>query len=270
MKKYLFTLIALFCLQMVYTQTENYLIYREYDPNYWIELKFDSPFGVEFYYINVDDDGNPDVAYSIWGEDHWTVSQMGSINGWEACNYRLQSKINNFYHNLSTPLNDTSLIWGFVILPETNSFPDTIKYKTALRYQIGEDYYYGWAEFEEIIASNSPVYPRFYFRIVRTCFCAIPNYPLVWGQTSLTDGVEEKAENNFACLYPNPTNGQVTITGQDLKAAEVFNAIGQRVATATGGGERLTVDLSGLPAGIYFVNVTDEEGQNCVRKVLKQ
>jgi hypothetical protein len=42
------------------------------------------------------------------------------------------------------------------------------------------------------------------------------------------------------------------------------------VATATGEGERLTVDLSGLPSGIYFVNVTDKEGRKCVRKVVKE
>ena len=71
-------------------------------------------------------------------------------------------------------------------------------------------------------------------------------------------------------VFPNPTTNFVTITGQDLKAAEVFNTLGQHVATATGEGERLTVNLSEMPAGIYFVNVTDKEGRKCVRKVVKE
>jgi hypothetical protein len=50
----------------------------------------------------------------------------------------------------------------------------------------------------------------------------------------------------------------------------VFNTLGQSVATAKGEGERLTVDISNLPAGIYFVNITDGEGRKCVKKVVKE
>ena len=81
--------------------------------------------------------------------------------------------------------------------------------------------------------------------------------------------IEEAMENSFI-IHPNPTTGLVTITGKDLKQAEVFNTLGQQVATARGEGERLTVDIGALPAGIYFVNVTDEEGRKCARKVVKK
>ena len=67
-----------------------------------------------------------------------------------------------------------------------------------------------------------------------------------------------------------PTTGSVAIAGENLTAAEAFNALGQRVATATGKGELLQIDLSGLPAGVYFVNITDSEGRRCVRKVVKE
>lgn len=76
--------------------------------------------------------------------------------------------------------------------------------------------------------------------------------------------------NAFATLHPNPTTGLVTITGQDLKTAEVFNTLGQQVATATGEGELFTVDISQLPAGIYFINITNSEGRKCVSKVVKE
>ena len=80
----------------------------------------------------------------------------------------------------------------------------------------------------------------------------------------------EEKENLVCNLYPNPTTGLVTITGKDIKQAEVFNTFGQRVATAQGGDERITVDISALPAGVYFVNVTDKDGRKCVRKVVKE
>jgi hypothetical protein len=81
--------------------------------------------------------------------------------------------------------------------------------------------------------------------------------------------VEEK-EDMVCTVHPNPTNGMVSITGIDLKQAEVFNMLGQCVAATQGEGERLTVDISSLPAGVYFINVTDEEGRKCVRKVIKE
>ena len=81
---------------------------------------------------------------------------------------------------------------------------------------------------------------------------------------------EQSATQDFCILHPNPTTGKVTITGKDLKQAEVFNTLGQHVATAKGEGERMTVDISALPAGVYFVNVTDKDGRKCVRKVVKE
>ena len=80
----------------------------------------------------------------------------------------------------------------------------------------------------------------------------------------------EDNEISACTLYPNPTNGLVTITGKDLKSAEVINTLGQRVATVKGEGERIAVDISNLPAGVYFVNVTDKDGRKCVRKVVKE
>ena len=80
----------------------------------------------------------------------------------------------------------------------------------------------------------------------------------------------EENVNESVTLHPNPTNGQVTITGKDLKQAEVFNTLGQCVATGKGEGEQMTVDISALPAGIYFVNVTDKDGRKCVWKVVKE
>lgn len=81
--------------------------------------------------------------------------------------------------------------------------------------------------------------------------------------------IEEK-ESMVCSIHPNPTTSLVTITGKDLKTAKVFNTLGQRLATAQGEGERLTVDISALPAGIYFINITNEEGRKCVRKVVKE
>ena len=81
---------------------------------------------------------------------------------------------------------------------------------------------------------------------------------------------EHLTEQSFATLHPNPTSGQVSITGKNLKQAEILNTLGQRVATVTGQGETLQIDIAKLPAGVYFVRITDEEGRKCVKKVMKE
>lgn len=100
-------------------------------------------------------------------------------------------------------------------------------------------------------------------------FCAIPDYPLCWGQTSFA-GIEESVSATDATLYPNPTTGLVTVTGENLRKAEVANALGQKVLCTQSEGNELLLDMSTLPSGVYFVTVTDKEGRKCVRKVVKE
>ena len=101
-------------------------------------------------------------------------------------------------------------------------------------------------------------------------YCSQPNYPLIAGQTCFNWSIGENATKSFALLYPNPTTGLVTITGENLRQAEVINTLGQRVLNVQGKGNELRIDMAALPAGIYFVTVTDEEGRKCVRKVVKE
>ena len=85
-------------------------------------------------------------------------------------------------------------------------------------------------------------------------------------------GIDEDSSSNSASfdVVPNPNNGQMTIIGHDLRQAEVFNTLGQRVATANGEGDTLHIDISDQPAGLYFINVTDGKGRKCVKKMVKE
>lgn len=149
----------------------------------------------------------------------------------------------------------------------------------ALKKQVAEDVsYYGWIRFsidagpmrsDKAAADNRVPWPHGVLTFIDYAYCTRPNYPLRAGQTSFEWSAEEYT-TAFATIHPNPTNGLVAIAGENLKAAEAFNALGQRVASATGKGEQLQIDLSGLPAGVYFVNITDSEGRKCVRKVVKE
>ncbi len=80
----------------------------------------------------------------------------------------------------------------------------------------------------------------------------------------------ELQDENWVLNYPNPTEGNFTILGNNLVQAEVFNILGQRTTAARANDTGLALDLTGQPAGIYFVSITSQDGKRCVKKVIKQ
>jgi hypothetical protein len=75
-------------------------------------------------------------------------------------------------------------------------------------------------------------------------------------------GVKELNANSVS-LFPNPSNGMVTITNTSAdKNAQVFvyNHMGQAVASTKMAGMRETLDLSSQPNGIYMVEVRSDKG----------
>ncbi len=87
------------------------------------------------------------------------------------------------------------------------------------------------------------------------------------------DAPEQKTVN-FE-IHPNPTHGIVTLTIserlQDKCLVEVYNLLGERLLyhniSQLRQNERLSLDLSMLPSGLYFIKLSTERGY-CCKKVL--
>ncbi len=63
-------------------------------------------------------------------------------------------------------------------------------------------------------------------------------------------------------LYPNPTNGNVTILAKDIiEQVEVVHLDGRVVRTISANNSRVELDLSELASGVYLVNLTDTNEQ---------
>lgn len=75
-------------------------------------------------------------------------------------------------------------------------------------------------------------------------------------------------DSGFLC-YPNPTADRFVVKGENLQRVDVYDLLGQFIASMKADGNVLLIDFSGRPAGVYLVSVTDTEGCRCVKKVVK-
>ncbi len=69
--------------------------------------------------------------------------------------------------------------------------------------------------------------------------------------------VNKGSEPDQVSLYPNPASGTLLITryGNDSYSIEVFNSLGQLMQVVPNNISAKTLDVSGLPAGVYFIHV---------------
>lgn len=251
MKKYIFTLLAL--IAFVGAQAQNgEIIYTDFDPDLTLTQ------GVNYYdsiKLDIDLDDSYDIWFGLYVELHgFEVPYIATTEGWQLC-----------HATISDTLNSNGLSWVIV----DGEGPWNGRYY-GLRKNIGEDFYYGWIYlYDGQLKADKNTKAGTLF-IDCMAYCTIPNYPLLVGQTSLTEEINETEATAFATVFPNPIKSTFNINGKGLKSAEVINTHGQRVATVQGNGEMLQIDIADLPVGIYFVSITDEEGRKCMRKVVKE
>jgi agmatine/peptidylarginine deiminase len=80
---------------------------------------------------------------------------------------------------------------------------------------------------------------------------------------SLLNVTEISSETN---LYPNPMNDVLHIEGVDVQDVTIFNAVGQQVLFVENTNEINVADLS---EGLYFVRISDKNGNSVVKKIVK-
>ena len=74
-------------------------------------------------------------------------------------------------------------------------------------------------------------------------------------------------------LFPNPTNGLVTVAmNKTLRIATVdlYNAIGALVETIYVDKSSFDIDLSHQPVGMYMIKATNADGSTASQKVIRQ
>lgn len=91
---------------------------------------------------------------------------------------------------------------------------------------------------------------------------AIVNGETYYGSETTFQTVLEGV-NDFAAslkLYPNPTSSVLNIEGEGINSVEVFNAVGQHVASISIDGDKAQINTESLNAGVYFVRILANDG----------
>ena len=75
--------------------------------------------------------------------------------------------------------------------------------------------------------------------------------------------------NVVATVYPNPTQGMITIEAEDIKSVSVFNVLGEKVFEGSAHGDVFEYDFSHQSAGLYFVKVETAKGIETMRVTVR-
>ena len=73
-----------------------------------------------------------------------------------------------------------------------------------------------------------------------------------YNQYECEEGMAE-TEHQDIMLYPNPANGFVTLSGENLGTMRVYNALGQMVEELEANGSELRINTTRYENGVYFV-----------------
>lgn len=84
-------------------------------------------------------------------------------------------------------------------------------------------------------------------------------------------GISEQGRNHSFSIYPNPTQGDVTIRFElaGNRTVEVLDVTGRRIATEKASSESMSVRLAGYAPGVYFVKVS-AGSETSIHKVIRQ
>ena len=266
MKK-LVTLIALLALTWVSFAQDNGIIYTDFEPDWCITPRwFGSRDTIKF---DFDRDNEIDLMIELYNDREPEVGFFPS-DGWE---YR--TKIDCTIH---APITYDTLVstapYGWRATNLVVSCVVFDKRKFGVRKVVNDSTFcYGWFSYARIFPPRSrndvQEFNTFYICIDDMAYCTVPDYPLRWGQTTMTS-VAEAVDDDFVFLYPNPTTGIVNIKGERLSRAEIFNNLGQRIALIHSSDDEFSVDMKGLPSGLYYAAIIDAEGRRYTRKIVKE
>ena len=235
---------------------ETPIIFAEFEPDTCFILNYPDTI-----YWDLNQDGNHDIYfYLVYHSAGGYMTYMNPETDWKWSN---SIKVDQ---NLWQPLTDTTMIDESLYWQSGELFfsgLDTPEWwYFAFRHQTEDGIHYGWAHIKCTGYCN--------FCISGMGYCTIPNYPLQWGQTNITVGLEEKPTENSFVVYPNPANNVLFVesrraTSLQTQSYRITNLMGQTLLQGSITAENQQINIENLPAGMYFISMDNQTTKFIVR-----
>lgn len=148
------------------------------------------------------------------------------------------------------------------------------------------DSFYTWVGAPHVPFDNSVAYMDTTIWYVRdflvgqlgcTGYAALQKTDAPYGTVTLYNpatcplGIQSLSSNLVSNMYPNPSNGEVTLQladGHGEYTVQVSDISGRIISTATTSKSTYILEKNGLTTGVYFVRVADTKGNTTVKKLI--
>ena len=208
--------------------------------------------------------GESAFAYCTGFDGTLTLSEsLTFIGGWtfEECG--------GFKGSLVIPNLVTEI--GSSALEGCHGFEGTLTLSKSLEY-VGSFAFASCSGFTEavILAETPPTLDMFPFggfgsnKLIVPCGCVSVYENSDWSEqfTNIVDDCVAipEMEAKGTAVYPNPTQGRVTITAEGIRHISIYNIIGVKVFESNVNGDVFDYDFSGHNAGVYLIKMETAKG----------
>ena len=113
---------------------------------------------------------------------------------------------------------------------------------------------------DSYITGGNKYFPYFFSWVVREDICPSEKVPVV-ATIEQTTGVAASVSGNGFNVYPNPANTSATaVFNNENGQIELSDANGRTISSQPFAGGAATLNLEGVPTGIYFIHLTTQSG----------
>lgn len=264
MKKQLTVLAILIMSTLGLKAQQGEIIYTDFEPDLYVgALTYNFPH--DTIKVDIDQDGTTDFKIFLgFVGSYGIVAQFTNYSPWY---YRGKSGETDTIVPMANP-NRWLCLYGNAVMFTYIDSPTVINDTFGFRKTIDGGNYYAWMTVNvtrEIngIQGSHGTYDKVQAYVKEVAYCTIPDYPLQWGQTNITEGVEEETIENDFSIYPNPTDDVLFV--QTLRAMSlpdqsyrIINLMGQTVLSGNINADTQQINIESLPAGMYFITVVGE------------